>query len=380
MKGILWIARISATSLMLAGAVGFVAVVAAPDMAIAKNGNGNGNGGGNGNGAGKGNDKSGGSGVKSTSFGGSKTTTKSKKGGKKSFLLGGGSKKTGSKSKKGGLNLDAAGKKIKGFAASVDAAITGKKKPAKSVQKVKPTKVSKTVVDEEVLPPNHHGKIASELKGLNAAHASLTGRMNAAPNSMPGKLHTYELAIQDYSGAAQDVTDAQAEVDRLAKLDSSAPEFQPTQEEIDAGITAQNKYDEAVADANEALADAQDALANTDPDQAAQDVQDAQDEVDRLAGLDSSAPEFQPTQDEIDAGITAQNKYDQAVADADEALADAEYAADNVLTDPQEALDTLTGGRELSDEALAELHRLLGLPDPIDDDASIDDDLADASN
>ncbi len=316
MKGILWIARISATSLMLAGAVGFVAVVAAPDMAIAKNGNGNGNGGGNGNSAGKGADKSKGNSFKSSKSGGS---TKAKKGGKKPFKLKLGSKSTGSKSKKGGLNLDAAGKKIKGFAATVDAAITGKKKPKNTVQKVKPTKVSTTVIDEEELPPNHHGKIASELKGLNAAHASQTALMNAAPNSMPGKLYSYQQAILEYSDTAQNVVDAQAEVDDLAKKSPSDEEFKPTDEQI-----AQNP--------------------------------------------DASEEEL------------AQKNYDQAVEDANKKLADAQDAADNIETSPDEALDTLTGGRELSDDALTELHRLLGLPDPIDDDASIDDDAVAAAD
>ena len=37
----------------------------------------------------------------------------------------------------------------------------------------------------------NHGAIASELKGLNAAHASQNGLENSSPNSMPGKLFTF---------------------------------------------------------------------------------------------------------------------------------------------------------------------------------------------
>ena len=36
----------------------------------------------------------------------------------------------------------------------------------------------------------NHGAIASELKGLNAAHASQNGLENSSPNSMRGKLYT----------------------------------------------------------------------------------------------------------------------------------------------------------------------------------------------
>ena len=41
----------------------------------------------------------------------------------------------------------------------------------------------------------NHGAIASELKGLNAAHASQNGLENSSPNSMPGKLFTYQQAM-----------------------------------------------------------------------------------------------------------------------------------------------------------------------------------------
>ena len=39
------------------------------------------------------------------------------------------------------------------------------------------------------------GEIASELKGLNAAHASPTALANASPDSMPGKLYAYQQAV-----------------------------------------------------------------------------------------------------------------------------------------------------------------------------------------
>ena len=65
----------------------------------------------------------------------------------------------------------------------------------------------------------NHGAIASELKGLNAAHASQNGLENSSPNSMPGKLFTYQQAMlaptayQDASEALDTLTGEMAELD-----------------------------------------------------------------------------------------------------------------------------------------------------------------------
>ncbi len=42
---------------------------------------------------------------------------------------------------------------------------------------------------------NGRGAIASELKGLNAAHANINGLMNANPNSQVGQIYAYQQAI-----------------------------------------------------------------------------------------------------------------------------------------------------------------------------------------
>jgi hypothetical protein len=65
----------------------------------------------------------------------------------------------------------------------------------------------------------NHGAIASELKGLNAAHASQNGLENSSPNSMRGKLYTYQQAMlaptayQDASEALDTLTGEMAELD-----------------------------------------------------------------------------------------------------------------------------------------------------------------------
>ncbi|WP_112297130.1 hypothetical protein [Ruegeria denitrificans] len=167
---------------------------------------------------------------------------------------------------------------------------TKTKTPAKS----KPV----AVIEEEVVPANKHGKIASELKGLNAAHASQTGLMNAAPNSMPGKLYSYQQSVLGYPDATADLEEKQTDLSDLQGLTDEQIEEQyaPTDEEVAQGITAEDKYNDAVAEA------------------------------------------------------------EQAVQDAEDTLAEA--------VEPEEAFDALTDGRELSPDAMDELHDLLGLPEP----------------
>ncbi|WP_410350307.1 hypothetical protein [Yoonia sp.] len=131
---------------------------------------------------------------------------------------------------------------------------------------------------------NGRGAIASELRGLNAAHANPRAMENASPDSMPGKLYIYQQAQQEYAGLADAEADALAEYERLISL---------TEEEI-AVAFPEGGYEDAITDAEIAYYDAQ--------------------------------------------------------ADAVDAEADIETS-----------LVTLTDGQDLSDDALAELNRLLGL-------------------
>lgn len=113
------------------------------------------------------------------------------------------------------------------------------------------------------------GAIASELKGLNAYHASSTAFENAAPNSQVGRIAAYReaaMATQDAGAAVDDaelalgaaeqtLSDAQAAYD-AAKQSGSA-----TQEELDALQAdidaAQGDMDLAQADYDTAVEDAE---------------------------------------------------------------------------------------------------------------------------
>ncbi len=74
---------------------------------------------------------------------------------------------------------------------------------------------------------NGRGAIASELKGLNAAHASPTALANASPDSMPGKLNTYREARLALVDAVDEQNLAYDEFQRLSGLteDEVAAEF-----------------------------------------------------------------------------------------------------------------------------------------------------------
>ncbi len=297
------VARVVATSVLLAGAVSFVVVLATPDTAIAKSGNGKG--GGNDGGKGKGADKSSDRGGAKSGNSGRSSASKGKSGQGKGFLSGLGLSKPKAERKSAKSKNRSTGQN--GFVAKLDNLFRGKKKAEKPIRKARVAPVT-VVVDVLYAKPNTHGKIASELKGLNAAHANQTALMNAAPNSMPGKLYSYQRSIVGYSDAAEDLDQRERDLADLQGLTETEIEnqFAPTEEEAAEGITAQDKYEDAVAEAEEAVTDAEHTLAEAD--------------------------------------------------------------------DPQEALDTLTGGRDLSDPALHELHDLLGLPAPIeqDDEVSID--------
>ncbi len=110
------------------------------------------------------------------------------------------------------------------------------------------------------------GAIASELKGLNAYHASAAAFENAAPNSQVGRIATYRaaaLAAQDAGAAVDDaglalgaaeqsLSDAQAAYDAAAQSGSATQEeLDALQADIDAAQDdvdlAQTGYDTAVA-------------------------------------------------------------------------------------------------------------------------------------
>ncbi|MBE0413096.1 hypothetical protein [Yoonia sp.] len=152
------------------------------------------------------------------------------------------------------------------------------------------------------------GKVASELKGLNAAHANQKALENASSNSMPGKLYVYQQAQQEYA--------------QLAALETAA------------------------GDQYLSL------LALTDEERAEQYPAPIPEELPVVEGEEEPIAET-PAYDEdaFNAAVLA------AFADYEKAQADA-LEAETAL---QASLDVLTNGDDLSDAAMAELNRLLGL-------------------
>lgn len=180
------------------------------------------------------------------------------------------------------------------------------------------------------------GAIASELKGLNAAHANINALMNASPNSQVGRIASYYFAVNATDDLLADIAAAEgyfdaetlesvaAYEDAIAALDPESPTYDA---ELEALTNSLNKvYEDLITDL-----DAEIAALDTDGDGIADDPTNDQ----ALADL----------QDELNAATTYR--------DAETLLADAEAAEgdsyNNLVSDT------------LSEEAWAEFLSLLGL-------------------
>ena len=163
----------------------------------------------------------------------------------------------------------------------------------------KPNKGGKS--DKAKKPSSGNGALASELKGLNAYHASNTAFSNAAPNSRVGRLAAYREAALAAAGAQDAIDEAQTNLDAA---------------------------NQALADANAAL---DEAIAAGAPQEDIDLLQDAADQ----AALDAES---------------AQTALDEAVADAEGAA----------LTE-EEALLSASDGRVLSRGTIEYLREQLGI-------------------
>lgn len=152
---------------------------------------------------------------------------------------------------------------------------------------------------------SERGQVARELRGLNAAHANQNALENASSDSMPGKLYVYQQAQQEYA--------------ELAALETAAGD----------------KY-------LGLLALGEDEKAALFPAAVAEETVVVEGEEQPAVAYDEAA-------------------YDAAVSAALADLAKAEAEAQEAETTLQTSLDVLTKGDDLSDAALAELNRLLGL-------------------
>lgn len=156
-----------------------------------------------------------------------------------------------------------------------------------------------------------HGLLASELKGLNAAHANPNALANASPNSQVGRLATYRNAAVAAAGA---------------------------QDAIDGAIAALAEFD--ATNSGRSIADI---------------------EAD-IAALDPTAVDYDPAQLEILGAelSTAQTREADRIILAD-AVATAEESAGDAADTEAEALLAAANGRTLSPEAIAYLRELLNI-------------------
>ena len=323
----------------IAAVVGAFALVTAPAVvdlpgtdagaAFAKKG---GNGGGNGGGGGRGN---GGGGGKSSGGGGKGSSAKSggggKGGGSKARSGGGGggfalfgnrkgkggaasTTRSGTKSAKSGGSTTG---KVKASPTKTKAAPAGSTSKRRSVAEVQEMTAT-SIAPVERPAKNNHGALASELKGLNAAHASEQAFANASPNSRVGRIAAYRNAVLGAAGAGAALTEAEA---ALLAFDAETPEG-PTSAEIDEQIAAYSELDELTPEQEEELAllrEAYDAALQAEADREAE--------------------------------------RETLVAAVDAARTEADTAGSSI----EDLFLAASDGRMLSPEALEEFHRLLGI-------------------
>ena len=179
------------------------------------------------------------------------------------------------------------------------------------------------------------GAIASELKGLNAAHAVANGKPKAAANSQVGRIVTYQKeAIETNEAYDAWIVAYENYMEFIESYDG--PTSEEAQMALDAAVKTNADIDKAIEDLGE----------NPDPEAVA------------------TLEEGRVSEEDI-------AKLEQALADAKAFEADAEELAkisndlneiyEDELEEEEAALLAASGGRELSDEALAALREKLGL-------------------
>jgi len=178
-----------------------------------------------------------------------------------------------------------------------------------------------------------NGALASELKWLNAAHANPRALANAAPNSMPGKLHMFREAYQ-FVGAAREAAALSGE--EYARLQALMP-----------GKTSDGESEEAAR--LRAAREARLIAAYYTGENLPQEGQEGYSEDAYKAAYQAALEEaFKAYQAELEAARLAAEGDAQKVAAR--------------LREREEAYQTLLNGLDLSDEAYGELLAMLGLP------------------
>lgn len=212
-------------------------------------------------------------------------------------------------------------------------------KPAKSGASNASASAKKAVVSETTTQPaNAHGKLASELKGLNAVHANANAFANASPNSQVGRIATYRDAALDTISA----TDA---------LDAATEAIGEETENLAAREAELQSLDDAYTGRTTAEIDAD--IAALDPS-----ATDYQEQVDALAEERIGAETYETERAALETEIADAT---DAVTEAEAGLTDAEMALTEAETLEQEALMSASNGRVLSEPALDYLRSELGL-------------------
>lgn len=223
-----------------------------------------------------------------------------------------------------------------------------------------------------------NGSAASQLKGLNAAHASAQALANASPNSRVGRIATYLGATQAAAAAGGVLADADAALKALEALEGN----------IAALAEAFPTFDEAAYQEAIDLADGDPArlslLEQRDPsvmgefaltDENGDPLVDGDgnplyDEIAYQDAIDSASPtgDLQALLDMTEAEKIAafpdpdgydEEAYQQALADAAADRQEAEEALAAAETDAEAALKAASNGNPLDAEARAYLARLL---------------------
>lgn len=208
------------------------------------------------------------------------------------------------------------------------------KQPTQQTASVAPTTTVPTAKPAKAV---NRGALASELKGLNAAHANPNALKNASPNSMVGKVAAYQTAVNN----------------------------EPLRELLEGDLLIKESDLAALISAYGDGRTSGEIITEIQTKEAAQALLDP--ELDKVE-YDTLTGEIQALNTELAAAQTFEG--DSATLSGEIAALETQIEA--LGPTPDEALDTATGGRILSPEALAELHRLLGLPDPAEEEP-IDD-------
>ena len=291
-----------------------------------KGGGGNGGGKGGGNGGGGGKSGKGGGGGKSGSRGASGSSGgiglnreghwNANKGGKKRTASAIGTRTKG--------NGRSARNTVSGGSTQV-ASAPARKAPAGSTSHRRSVAEVQEMTATSIAPverpgKSNHGALASELKGLNAAHASEQAFANASPNSRVGRIAAYRDAVLGAAAAGTALGEAE---EALAAFDAAEPEG-PSAAEIDEQIAAYRDLGELT------------------PDQQA--------ELDVL-------------REAYDAAVIAEAERtaarEELVAAVDAAATEREASGASI----EDLFLAASDGRTLSPEAMEEFHRLLGIQD-----------------